>query len=81
MSTLGRAIGATLKDLRSQRFASQRGIADLSGIGVKKYGSFEHSPERAEALRVRDLLELLQVYEIEPAEFFRRVKQHQGGPR
>jgi transcriptional regulator with XRE-family HTH domain len=58
-----------LRELRRMRGLSQKEAALSSGVGEKTLSSFE-SGTRIDGMKIVQLLALLQVYDITPAEFF-----------
>lgn len=58
-----------LRELRRLCRLSQQEVAKSSGMGVKTLSSFE-SGARIRSIKVLQLLSLLQVYDVSPAEFF-----------
>jgi transcriptional regulator with XRE-family HTH domain len=58
-----------LRELRRLRGLSQKEAALSSGLGEKTLSSFE-TGERITAIKLAQLLALLSVYDITPAEFF-----------
>ncbi len=58
-----------LKELRRLSGLSQKDVAELSGIGEKTLSSFE-TGERIASMKLLQLMQVLQVYRLTPAEFF-----------
>jgi transcriptional regulator with XRE-family HTH domain len=58
-----------LKELRRLSGHSQKEVAELSGIGEKTLSSFE-TGDRVGSMKLLQLFQLLQVYNVTPAEFF-----------
>lgn len=58
-----------LRELRRMRGLTQREAGESSGVGEKTLSSFE-TGERIASLKLTQLLQLLAVYDVTPAEFF-----------
>src|SRR5205823_5088523 len=73
-----------LRDLRLMSGLTQTEVAKRSGVGEKTISSFE-TGDRADAIKLAQLLRLLRVYGIAPAAFFRwrpeHIKRFRAGPR
>lgn len=62
-------IGHKLRELRRRRGLTQKEAAVSSGVGAKSLSSFE-TGERITSMKLAQLLQLLAVYDLPPAEFF-----------
>ena len=58
-----------LRELRRMRGLTQHEVARRSGVGVKTISSFE-TGDRIQSLTVAQLVKLLDVYRVTPAQFF-----------
>ena len=58
-----------LRELRRLSGLSQEDVAEKAGVGVKTLSSFE-SGARVQSMKLLQLVQILQVYGVTPAEFF-----------
>jgi len=58
-----------LREVRRLRGLSQKEAAESSGVGWKTLSTFE-TGKRIDSMKLSQLLQLLQVYDMTPAEFF-----------
>lgn len=58
-----------LREVRRLRGLSQKEAAESSGVGWKTLSSFE-TGKRIDSMKLSQLLQLLSVYDMTPAEFF-----------
>lgn len=58
-----------LREMRRMRGLTQKEAAESSGVGWKTLSSFE-TGERIGSMKLSQLLQLLAVYDLTPAEFF-----------
>src|SRR5436190_16947132 len=58
-----------LRELRRLSGLSQEDVAEKAGVGVKTLSSFE-SGARVKSMKLLQLVQILEVYGLTPAEFF-----------